>query len=211
MVFIKLDRDRQVYAWTKDDNGALVSKPLDIEISHNFVFANYGAGQAVDNDDGSAWYNIHHNVFYLGGGLKSDYAGHDKQYHHNLNIGLNGFGVCGNFCEYEAGHADSCFNNTAIQANNDRANVYATLRGCNMSLPGCLAFKEEASDHLGLLVMHDNVVWNTNATLPVQCGGVDYTIQELFDGCGVGAGDRVTAELPSDEEIVGWARTLLGM
>ena len=34
--------DRQVYAWTKDANGAFVSKPLDIEISHNFVFANYG-------------------------------------------------------------------------------------------------------------------------------------------------------------------------
>lgn len=33
------------------------------------------------------YYDIHHNVQYASGGLKSDYAGHDKKYHHNLNVG----------------------------------------------------------------------------------------------------------------------------
>ena len=31
--------------------------------------------QAVDNDDGSSWYNITNNVFYWAEGLKMDYGG----------------------------------------------------------------------------------------------------------------------------------------
>ena len=51
--------------------------------------------------DGSSYYDIHHNVMYASGGLKSDYAGHDKLYHHNLNIGG---GNCGMYNYYQAGH-----------------------------------------------------------------------------------------------------------
>ena len=112
--------DRQPFAWDKHTDGTLNLTPSMITIHHNLFFANYGAGQAVDNDDGSSvsltyvvrcfsfcvlvlllrssrialgffshpqYYDIHHNVQYASGGLKSDYAGHDKLYHHNLNVG----------------------------------------------------------------------------------------------------------------------------
>ena len=48
--------------------------PVVTTIAHNVIFANYGGSQGVDNDDGSAWYDIHHNFFY-GEGLKMDYGG----------------------------------------------------------------------------------------------------------------------------------------
>jgi len=47
-------------------------------ISHNLIFANYGAGSALDNDDGSSWYRVHNNVFYNSEGFKMDYGGHDR-------------------------------------------------------------------------------------------------------------------------------------
>ena len=33
--------------------------PAMLTIHRNFFFGNYGAGQAVDNDDGSSYYVIH--------------------------------------------------------------------------------------------------------------------------------------------------------
>ena len=45
---------------------------------HNFIVANYAAdGGCLDNDDGSSWYDIHHN-FCLFGGHKSDFDGNSK-------------------------------------------------------------------------------------------------------------------------------------
>ena len=50
------------------------------------------------------YYDIHSNVMYAAGGLKSDYAGHDKRFHGNLNIGANS--LCGQYCYYSEGHED---------------------------------------------------------------------------------------------------------
>ena len=45
--------DRQPFGWRKLSDGSLDMTPLSpIEITRNFFFANYGAGQSVDNDDG---------------------------------------------------------------------------------------------------------------------------------------------------------------
>ncbi len=45
------------------------------DLSHNFMIANYNSMSAVDNDDGSAYYAIHHNaLFYSPFGLKSDFG-----------------------------------------------------------------------------------------------------------------------------------------
>ena len=43
---------------------------------------------------------------YASGGLKTDYAGHDKHYHHNLNVGG---GNCGMYNFYQMGHQDHCY------------------------------------------------------------------------------------------------------
>ena len=71
-----------------------------------------GSGYGVDNDDGSAYFDIRDNVFYAGSGLKSDYAGHDKHFHGNLGIGLSL--PCGVGTQYKPGHEDQCYNNTIV-------------------------------------------------------------------------------------------------
>jgi hypothetical protein len=44
-------------------------------VSHNFFISNYNSFDGIDNDDGSSYYDISSNVFYLNEGLKSDYHG----------------------------------------------------------------------------------------------------------------------------------------
>ena len=40
------------------------------EVAHNMIIANYGASQGFDTDDGSSWYDIHHNFLYQSDGKK---------------------------------------------------------------------------------------------------------------------------------------------
>ena len=54
-------------------------------IHHNFMLANYNSQEAIDNDDGSSFYNTHHNFFVYGDtGLKSDFGGHDNYHENNV-------------------------------------------------------------------------------------------------------------------------------
>ena len=46
-------------------------------VNNNFITANYGASQGFDTDDGSSFYNIHDNFFFMADGWKMDYGGHD--------------------------------------------------------------------------------------------------------------------------------------
>ena len=50
-------------------------EPVGNEIYNNFISANYGGSQAFDNDDGSSYYNSHHNFWYSSDGVKMDYGG----------------------------------------------------------------------------------------------------------------------------------------
>ena len=43
---------------------------LPNHISNNFIFANYGSSEGIDNDDGSSSYYIDSNVFYWADGFK---------------------------------------------------------------------------------------------------------------------------------------------
>jgi hypothetical protein len=43
--------------------------------SQNFMISNYQGQEAIDNDDGSAYYNTHHNfLIYSGNGMKNDFG-----------------------------------------------------------------------------------------------------------------------------------------
>lgn len=59
--------DRQVYATDLGPAGATLLDPLATTIARNLIFANYGAAQGVDNDDGSSNYDIHDNIFFDAG------------------------------------------------------------------------------------------------------------------------------------------------
>merc|ERR1712194_866895 len=60
--------------------------PARNDVHNNFIVANYAAdGGCLDNDDGSSYYDIHHN-FCVFGGHKSDFDGNSKISRSNLHI-----------------------------------------------------------------------------------------------------------------------------
>lgn len=66
-------------------NGTPSIIPALREITKNFIISVYASQEAIDTDDGSAYYNTHDNFFiYAANGLKSDFGGHDN--YHNDNV-----------------------------------------------------------------------------------------------------------------------------
>lgn len=62
--------NRQPYYHGANADGTPNATPLSFVIRDNFLLSNYGSGYGVDNDDGSAYYEIYGNVFVGGSGLK---------------------------------------------------------------------------------------------------------------------------------------------
>ena len=64
-------------------------------IHNNFILATYFSQQAIDTDDGSAYYEVYDNFFAYGdNGLKSDFGGHDNKWHGNALNQRTGGGSC---------------------------------------------------------------------------------------------------------------------
>ena len=63
--------------------------PAPIEIKRNLIVGNYGASQGVDNDDGSSWFDIHHNVFYSAEGLKMVSPGGAASVHPSIHPSIH--------------------------------------------------------------------------------------------------------------------------
>ena len=76
--------DRQPFLTTLKDGKTASFDALPRTIRYNYIIANYNAAQGVDNDDGSSWFHIHHNLFYQAEGFKMDYGGHDSVYEYNM-------------------------------------------------------------------------------------------------------------------------------
>mmetsp|Transcript_15704 Transcript_15704/g.18909 ORF Transcript_15704/g.18909 Transcript_15704/m.18909 type:complete len:390 (+) Transcript_15704:2-1171(+) len=67
-----------------DPNGS--TRPAWNNMHHNLIVSNYAAdGGCFDNDDGSSYYEMHHN-FCVFGGHKGDFDGHSKYSHHTVYI-----------------------------------------------------------------------------------------------------------------------------
>lgn len=155
----------------------------------NFILANYNSLGAVDNDDGSSYYTSESNFFvYGGGGLKSDFEGHDNWWIDNviafpdgplLHNGYGGqVGTPGN--GYRDGHEDGFVGNLGFV---DYDGSYA---------------KPICSGHAGTTIMNSSRVWSPKGQLTTDCGGT-------FDVGAVYA--PFTATMPSD--IIAFARAAL--
>mmetsp|Transcript_11555 Transcript_11555/g.12404 ORF Transcript_11555/g.12404 Transcript_11555/m.12404 type:complete len:1059 (-) Transcript_11555:164-3340(-) len=99
--------DRQPYLTNLRDGKTNSFDPLPRIIRHNFIFANYNAAQGVDNDDGSSWFHIHHNLFYMAEGFKMDYGGHDSIFEYNMVMSFSYHsGPCFGMGTFLEGHGD---------------------------------------------------------------------------------------------------------
>ena len=157
------------------------------EIRGNFFIGNWYGQEAIDNDDGSCYYNTHHNFFvYAGTGMKNDFNGHDNHHHHNVYAFINkGMGICGAL----PGHADRFFANKVIQT---ASGGYASY-DCACKADTCPA-------------MHDNQIFTPDGKMGQICG------QSLADRikAGTDVGTSVSKH-PSDDQILTWGRELLGL
>lgn len=166
---------------TKIGNGVDPSfKPLANTIAENFIFANYGSSQAVDNDDGSSWYDIHSNAFYWADGFKMDYGGHDSTFHENVVVGVPYDGQAAvNLGSFFPGHAHNVVNNTFF------ISVGAHNAGSGCGDPSCLSSIAadvttlnhavtidtcDGSDGTSPPTMHSNRYFSQDANASIRCG-----------------------------------------
>jgi hypothetical protein len=185
--------DRQVYVYDDESNGGkpTVLKKNDT-ISYNFMLANYHSSMAIDNDDGSAFYDTHHNVFvsassgaaYGGNSLKSDFGGHSNFHHDNVDLFWSaGFGIC----PQADGYADGYYGNYLyLSQDGDYGHGQACTGGSKT-------------------IVHSNTVWSPTGKI-TECG--KSLAEWQAEGNDLGT---VTAPYPPDATVLGVVRKTLQM
>jgi hypothetical protein len=167
-------------------------------IAFNLIFANYGAAEGVDNDDGSSWYHISRNVFYDAEGFKMDYGGHDSIFEDNLVISYPARrrryagSRCINFDSFLPNHGHVVRRNTCVVPNSSEQPI--------IQLEVC------ADSHAILL---DNKYYTPIGTATVKCwdGQADSPIpmSQAQDLYGLEVGSQVFRTPTEAAAIISWA------
>jgi hypothetical protein len=144
--------DRQPFLTDFLDGFTPSFNPIPRRIAFNLIIANYGANQAVDNDDGSSWYQIYRNVMYWSNGFKMDYGGHDSVFEDNLVIGYPKKSNCVGFGTFYEGHGHVVRRNICLAANDKEAII---------QLGSCVRNGS---------ILHDNSYFTPSGTAFCQCG-----------------------------------------
>eukprot|EP00051_Salpingoeca_urceolata_P015335 m.198436 g.198436 ORF g.198436 m.198436 type:complete len:722 (-) comp18370_c0_seq6:228-2393(-) len=88
-------------------NGRPSVVPKFREIRHNLIIGTYNSQEDIDTDDGSSYYQTHHNLFAMADhGLKSDFGG---QWDHHWNNVYGYVGTC-----FGNGHNLAFYNNQCV-------------------------------------------------------------------------------------------------
>ena len=168
----------------RDGKTASVIKAYD-NIQNNFMIANYNSQEAIDNDDGSCYYETHHNFFaYSGNGMKNDFDGHDNHHHNNIYAFVgHGYSICSQL----PGHNDMFYNNTVVlQKDGDYGHAACT-------------------DGPEKLVIHDNRIYSPTGKV-TECGKPLAEYQKGGNDPGTTA-----AAYPSDDVLISAIEELLGI
>jgi hypothetical protein len=182
-----------IYSWDRQPfltdlrDGRESFIPLARKIAFNFIIANYGASQGVDNDDGSSWYNISNNVFYTAEGFKMDYGGHDSIFQDNLVIAYPdkpGQPKCIGFGSFLPGHGHTVRRNTCLVPRD----------GPIIGLETC--------DHSNVY-LRDNRYFTPSGTATVECGygNPPLPFEQAQQRFGLEQGSTVSTTPISEQEI----------
>ena len=170
----------------------------------NFIVANYAAdGGCLDNDDGSSYYDIHHNACIFGG-HKSDFDGNKKRSFANLHLYPSVYGVtCMSIGAQNLppkNYAEAYFNNTCVLPS----------AGSNyIRVPGDL--KGDPKGFVDGLMLSNNTVYAPRGKVAVEVGSAKPISFEDFQKDGFDTLSRVESKMPSAEEMVKWIEALLGI
>ena len=185
--------------------------PAPTRIEQNFIFANYGGAQGVDNDDGSSFFHISGNVFYAADGFKMDYGGHDSLFTNNLVVTFPYDGQnCMNVGPFKKGHGDTYKDNKCIIG----VGAKTVPSGCGD--PSCAGpvstdlYHVTSQNQCDESIVHTggNKFFTPNGTAIVTCGGESMTLEEAQVKYSIQPGSTA-AEYPLVEEIVLWAKELV--
>lgn len=184
--------NRQVYL-VNGANGEPTTAKQNDTIVRNFIIGNYHSSMCIDNDDGSAYYDTHDNVFvsrsegaaYGGSSLKGDFGGHDNFHHGNLDLFWElGFSLVTTL----PGHASGYYDNILWIAADGN---YGEGQQCAISQ--------------GLTIVYNNTVFSPTGRL-TECGFPLRVWQKSGHDH-----DTLGLAYPSDEVILTIARSMLGL
>lgn len=181
--------DRQPFLWDASGEYGFDTPPSTL--SENFLVANYGASQGIDNDDGSSFYHIVDNINF-GDGFKMDYGGHDSLFQRNLVIvspydGQN----CYNLMRFKPLHQHTYSNNTCA------------ILSCRQ--PECddmVGTTADSCESPTFPLLAHNTYYTKNGNASLTCGGVVYPVDEAKETFKtIELGSR-SLPLPNDEQLI---------
>jgi len=220
--------DRQPFLTTLKDGKTASFDPLPRIVRNNFIIANYNAAQGIDNDDGSSWFHIHHNLFYQAEGFKMDYGGHDSIYEYNMAMSLSYHGgPCFGMGGFNEGHGDVLRGNKCLLGlRTGKDNVRGDSMGIDTKKIREAALREEygysttsvddESPFVGRLwggcvdshvTLESNEYYTPDGIAMVVCHGDDFhELQDMASKFGLEVNSTVSV-LPDVKTILEWAKS----
>ena len=180
-------------------------------VHNNFIIANYGSSQGFDTDDGSSYYNISDNFFFMADAWKMDYGGHDSIVNNNIIYhGQNDGQNCVNTWPFLPDHGAEYHGNRCILPKS--TNLGNLFHGCQCpgkaTNPPWKPGTNDPQSECGV-DFADNSYYTMNGTAKMSCGdNPDWDDWQHKYGSDSGS---TLQGLPSDDELIGWAREKLGM
>lgn len=206
--------DRQPFLTTLRDGVTQSFDPIPRTIRHNFIFANYGAAQGVDNDDGSSWYHIYKNLWYSSMGFKMDYGGHDSIFEDNLVLAFPyDAQQCFDLAGFLEGHGHQVRRNRCLIGLGNKM-------GSGCGDPSCASSIPETKDSLELvgtfwsscgdstLSVSTNEYYTPDGEAMIHFEDGIYSLEEVQKKCGLEAGST-TAKLPDEDTILKWGKQMV--
>jgi hypothetical protein len=177
-------------------------------VVNNMIIANYGSSQGFDTDDGSSFYNISDNFFFMADAWKMDYGGHNFVFSNNVVYhGTNDGQNCFNSWPFLPNNGALYENNTCVLPKS--TNLGNLFHGCDC--PGSVINPpwspgaDNPNSECGVAFSR-NSYFTENGTATVNCGS-GVTWSKWQEG---GADEGSTlSPLPTDDELFDWARAKL--
>lgn len=208
--------DRQPFLTKLRDGVTPSFDPVPRTIRSNFIFANYGASQGVDNDDGSSWHHIHNNVWYASQGFKMDYGGHDSVYEDNLILSYPyDAQECFDFAHFLEGHGHVARRNRCLIGLGHKMGSGCGDPSCAVPFPET----KDANELIGTyyspcgdtkLHLESNEYYTPDGKAMIQFEDGLFSLEDVKKKCKL-ENSSTSDTLPDEETMIGWASQVLGM
>jgi hypothetical protein len=186
--------DRNPYTFAVGNDPTPTSIPLVSEVRYNFLYCSYGGVKGIDHDDGSGWYNDHHNFMPLcSGKMKGQAQTLSNNVYLYPNWGPQCMHMMGGM--NPAGEPMYFVNNTCIAKS---AEIYSS---CTTDMSG-----------KGQVLRNNTYFVPGYGTNPKVTNGFPCSKGNWTDWVKTGedVGSTISGDVPSVEVMAGWGKDLLG-